>query len=238
MSKKKVFWGVGLILSALYILLSELEVIPLIPFFDVVWVLVGGYFIITGIMERGFFRIFLAAGLLFCKFGKYIPYEGVKNLIPIPVMVSALLLAIGCSMLFKKKPTVYVRNGFCDGGHGTSNVENVADGALVRVHNTFGAVSKYINSTDFRKGEFDNSFGSCNVYFNNAILVSGRAEVDVSNSFGEMNLYFPKTWRIEEHRDCNFGNVTMHGAGSTLPEAPVVVLKADSNFGQINIYFE
>ena len=98
--------------------------------------------------------------------------------------------------------------------------------------------SKYVNSDAFSTASFENAFGSANVYFDNAIIAGGRADVEVENAFGQMNLYFPSTWRLQLNDDATFGSVKVYGGSSLVPDAPLVVMKAETAFGNINIYFQ
>lgn len=78
--------------------------------------------------------------------------------------------------------------------------KNIAGASEVEFEGTakkaFGSVSKYVNSDCFQKAKISNSFGECNVFFNNAILAGSSASIKVENSFGSTNVYLPSTWRI------------------------------------------
>ena len=112
------------------------------------------------------------------------------------------------------------------------------DGRMIHVQNSFSSVSKYVNSDAFSEAFIDNSFGSCNVYFNNAVMANGNAFIKITNSFGDTNLYLPKTWRIEIVRNVTFGDVRIYGSMNADMEAPFLKIQAESSFGGINIYFE
>lgn len=120
----------------------------------------------------------------------------------------------------------------------TSYEENNSDGEKVKVENIFGSVSKYVNSDCFQKAKISNSFGECNVFFNNAILAGSSASIKVENSFGSTNVYLPSTWRIVTRQDTSFGNINIKGQGSTVEGAPTIELTLSSSFGEINIIFD
>ena len=117
-------------------------------------------------------------------------------------------------------------------------VENWEDGRHVTLENVFNATSKYVNSDAFSSADFENVFGSVNVYFNNAIIAGNEAVVNVENVFGQLNLYFPSTWRLQVNKESVFGGVKICGRPCTDPDAPVIYMNAESVFGNITIFFE
>lgn len=116
-------------------------------------------------------------------------------------------------------------------------MENGQDGEYVHVENSFGALSKYVNSDCFREAKISNSFGECNVFFNNTALKGANAIIRTDNSFGSTNIYLPSTWRVEFRQNTAFGNVECKGQGSSDPDAPCVELQISSSFGQTCIIF-
>lgn len=231
MNKKSIFWGLALILVAVYMIVSRLGVFPYVPLFQLLFTVLFAILIVEGIMKFNFFEILIPAAFLICIYDKPLHLESIT---PWPVLIAALLCSIGLSMIFKpirdrkKNKAVFM--------HG--QIDNSNDGSYVQLNNTFGGISKYVNTNYFAKADLKNAFGQCNVYFNNAVMANGKAEITISNSFGEMNLYFPNTWRVHVERKAAFGEVNMHGMGNSDMDAPFVEIHADSSFGEVNIFFE
>lgn len=245
MSKKSILWGIVFVLAGVYLLISQLGIVPQLPFFTVVFTVVFVYTAVQGIFKKSFTATLVSVALLGCVYDEYLNIEAIT---PWPLIIAAVLVGIGLDMIFKnvfhKKDTYKVNVNFCNGsGHNGNctnpgHIENIQDGEVVKVSNSFGAISKYINSGIFKEAKIKNSFGSCNVYFNNAIMKENRAMVKAQNSFGEINLYFPKTWRIEAKQNASFGDIKFHGMASVSPDSPCVYLDAECGFGDINIYSE
>jgi predicted membrane protein len=232
MKKKSVFWGLLLILLAVYLIVSRLGLIPRLPIITIVFTVIFVYMIIQGIIKRNFFMILLPAALIGCMYAE--PWN-ITRITPWPLLIAALLVSIGLTMIFKdsRKKNEWKNVAFSD-SHMDSSKEDSAE----VVCNAFGEINKYVNSSSFSKALIKNTFGQSNLFFNNAIIANNHAMVEVKNSFGEVNLYLPGTWRVDVQRDCAFGEVRIHGNGNADMDAPLVQILADCSFGEINIYFE
>ena len=247
MNKKSILWGIVLVLAGVYLLISQMGLVPQLPFFTVVFTVLFVYTAVQGIFKRSFTMTLVSVALLGCVYEEYLKIEAIT---PWPLIIAALLVGIGLDMIFKnvikkKEPNkvnvnfanVSGHNGNYNGNY-TGHIENIQDGEVVKVSYSFGAISKYINSGIFREAKIKNSFGSTNVYFNNAIMKENQASVKVQNAFGETNLYFPKPWRLETKQSASLGNIEFHGMASVNPDSPCVYIDADCSFGCINIYSE
>lgn len=239
--KKSIIWGLVLILAGVYLLISRMGLIPKLPFFTVVFTILFVYTAVQGLFKKSFTLMFVSVALLGWVYDEYLKIDTIA---PWPLIPAALLVGIGLDLIFKNvfhKKNNQKNMHFTAGHHGNVQgpyIENIPDGEFVNVSNTFGAISKYVNSGVFREAKIKNSFGSCNVYFNNAIMKGTEAQIKVENSFGEINLYFPATWRVSTKQSASFGDIQFHGMASTNPESPCVFIDAESCFGSINVYSE
>jgi predicted membrane protein len=167
--------------------------------------------------------IFLPAALIGCMYAE--PWN-ITRITPWPLLIAALLVSIGLTMIFK------------DSRKKTEWKKVTQEDSSEIMYNLFGEINKYVNDSSFSKAVIKNTFGQSNVYFNNAIIANNHAVVEVDNSFGEVDLYLPGTWRVDVQRECAFGVVQMHGNGNADVDAPLVQILANCSFGEINIYFE
>ena len=224
-------------------MISQMGLVPQLPFFTVVFTVLFVYTAVQGIFKKSFTMTLVSVALLGCVYDEYLKIEAIT---PWPLIIAALLVGIGLDLIFKNvfrkknnyNTNVNFGNACGHNGNYAPHIENIQDGEFVKVSNSFGAISKYINSGIFKEAKIKNSFGSCNVYFNNAIMKENQASVKAQNSFGEINLYFPKTWRIEVKQSSSFGDIKFHGMASVSPDSPCVYLDAECGFGDINIYSE
>lgn len=231
MKKRSIFWGIIFILLAVYLIISRLDLIPKLPVFSILVTLVLVYIMIMGIRQMNFGQILIPLALIGWQYDEYL---GIEELTPWPLLLAAVLVAIGLDMIFRNiRKEKRIEGSVVFSNH----VENGQDGSVININSAFCGNNKYVNSDHFSAANIDTSFGQCNVYFDNAIMDGNHCVINVDNSFGETNLYFPHTWRVNVARDCAFGDVKIHGTGSSDADAPFVQVNADVAFGTLNIYF-
>ena len=233
--KKSVFWGVIIILLAVYVIVSKMMALPDIPVIKIAFTILLAYIIFSGIRKLHFGEIFIPLAIIAWMFDKAL---GIENLTPWPVLIAAVLLSIGFGMIFKKRRFV-VKSGRDISMAAFDNVDiNEADGSTITVKNTFGELSKYVNSNDFTAGEIKNTFGETRVYFNNAVMADGKSTLYIDNTFGDVCVYLPNTWRMELKRNNSFGDILVKGTGNNDMDAPFIKIEANNTFGDISIMFE
>lgn len=231
MKKKDISLALILILIAIYLIVSRLDIMPKIPVFTILFTVLFVYWAIRGFMRGHFFEGVVSLAIVGCINDDLL---GIEAITPWTLMAAAVLVGIALDMIFRKK-NVYSNNAkYSSSGH----IENGVDGECVCIDNSLGEVSKYVNSDRFREAKIDNSFGTCNVFFNNAILGGNTAVIRVDNSFGCTNIYLPSTWRVNVAQDTAFAGIKFSGHGSDAQDAPCVDLKLDCSFGEICVIFE
>lgn len=236
MKKKRIAFALILILIAVYLIVNQLGLIPKIPFFSILFTVLFCYIAIHGLIRLHFFEAMVSLAIVGCINDKLLHIEAIT---PWTLLIAAVMIGIALDMLFKNCLKKKDCCAFENADHfTTSYVENSSDGEKVKVDNSFGSVSKYVNSDCFQKAKISNSFGECNVFFNNAILAGSSASIKVENSFGSTNVYLPSTWRIVTRQDTAFGNINIQGQGSIVEGAPTIELTLNSSFGEINIIFD
>ena len=127
------------------------------------------------------------------------------------------------------------------GGEGVQMVEQEEDEHRFICDVSFGSVSKYIKCTSLQEVVVDNSFGQVAVYFDEAVLDGGRANVSVDNSFGSVKLYVPSNWEVVIKADESFGHVrTFKNEGimvAPMDEENRLYVNADTSFGDVEIHY-
>ena len=236
MRKNNIVGGLALIAVAVLLVANGLGVWPEIPWLQALVSIAFVAFSLRQIWKRHFFWPMISLG---CVAWIWEDYIGIENIAPFPLLLAAGLLGIGLNMMFGKKHRIVTitKNGETMGLN-EARTENWEDGRHVTLENIFNSTSKYVNSDAFSTAEFQNVFGSANVYFNNAVIAGGEAEIELENVFGTLNLYFPSTWRLQVNKEAVFGGVKVYGRPCTNPDAPVIRMNAESVFGNVNIYFE
>ena len=236
--KHNILPGLTLILVAVVMMGSAVGLIPDIPWFKLLVSIMFASWSIKSLFKLDFFGMLFPASIIAWIFEKELMIE---HLAPFPLVVAAILLGVGLNMIFGKKAIVQFNYG--NGKMGAATMDDVRkeewqDGRTVVLENLFNSTSKYVNSASFSSAKLENTFGSANVYFDNATIFNGEATINLENNFGRMNIYLPGKWRATIHQESAFGHVSIHGEPNRDMDAPHVIIKAESNFGELNIFFD
>ena len=234
----RVFWGLGFIAVAIFLVLSQMN---LITASISVWSAVIGILclaiLISGIANRSFGGIFFALGLFWVTFAEVL---GLPQVSFWTVMVIVIFLTIGFNMLFPHK---HRKSGEDCGRHGGSSdytqyqkvKEEESDG-YVECTNTFGELTKYVNTVDFKKGRFENSFGELKVYLDQAQVTGQSVNLEVRNSFGQITLFVPREWKVVQNVNVFLASVDEKSSATGTSEI-TCYLDGSVSFGDIEIIY-
>lgn len=111
------------------------------------------------------------------------------------VLIPAVLVLIGISMLFPRSPIRRSRI------HGSAEDKgNVVDDV-----NVFSGGDKFITAEAFRGGQVTCIFGGSELNFRNASLAPGENILDVTCIFGGCTLFVPEDWTLKVEATAIFG---------------------------------
>lgn len=231
---KNIFWGIVLILCAVFIVVNKLGYFEGIGIFTLLFTVAVAAGLIDSVARRSF------GGILFCLAFLGILYDkqlGIEALTPWPILGVALLGTIGLDMIFKpkKKSCKYEKNFEWNNESYQEIIDEESD-EWVHCEVSFSSTTKYINSTNFKKADLECSFGSLSVYFDNAVLADGKAAVNLEVSFGAMKLYIPKTWKVVMNLDNAFGGCKEYGTCSGSDENTLMI-NGEVSFSGLEIYY-
>ena len=229
MKSSKVFWGIFFILAAVYVVISKFGILPDIGVFSIILTVFFLWLFVEGIRNVNFWEILFSIAFICIIYDEPL---GITALTPWTVLGAAFLGSIGLSLIFGGKKRKWKT---VTGNVGTSSSEQYT-GEEIRCENSFGSAIRYLNSDNFRRAAIENNFGSLSVYFDNAIVQEGSANVSVENNFGETNLYIPKEWKIQNNLDRSFGAIRETGS-SIGTSSTVLYLNGSANFGEIHLHY-
>ncbi len=231
---KKVFWGVLFLLGALALLLGKSGYLEGVGFWTVFFSIILAGILIDGILRVSFGEIlFPLAGLIIIH-DELLHMEAIT---PWPVLGAALLGTIGLHIIFPrrgkwKKIGDYASEGTCQ--YGVEDDERLS-GDKIRYEVSFGSAIKYVSGKDVSRVFLESSFGSLEVYFNDAELKDHEVKVCVDCSFGNMELYVPAEWNLVINVDNSFGGVEESGHGNPNGENTLYV-SGEVSFGHMIIH--
>lgn len=239
MKRKEAFWGLLFILAAVLIILNQFGSFAGISMFDIIAAVILGGIMIRSIMDINFWGILFPAAFICIIFADEL---NITRFTPWPALLTAFLLSMGLSILFRR-PHFFIYHHHNHGhwqkdwDHSfSSNVVNEQDNNSVECSVSFGESIKYIKSDNFEKADIKCSFGEVKVYFDNAQIPSGKADIYLDLSFGDVQLFIPKTWRVVNEVHVFLGDMDEKN-GSISTGFPVVTLHGNISFGDASIIY-
>lgn len=234
-----IIWGVLLLVGAVYLLTKKMGFWEIILGGFSIWSLIATVILviilIEGIQKRSFGQILFPIAFLLCIHSKRLYLDAIT---PWPVLGAAFLGTAGLNMLFpsfkysKKRSHRSPNANYAAHNPVTSETTS---GEYTYFENHFCHGVKYL-SVEISDVRAVSSFGSFELYFNNATLKDHTAHVDVSSSFGEVNLYIPAQWMVVPSIKKTFGD--MHEMGQCNPGSEdVLYIDGDVSFGDIKIHY-
>ena len=235
----KLFWGFGLILAAVALVLDAFGIFT--PFLDQfggvsILAIIGGFlllcFAVSQLISGNIGNIFLPLALIFMIFEKNIAYyygigDANGNIINNWLLfLVAVMLGIGFSILFSG---VRRRRRRRVGKHKWDFKDY--DGT-VRVKGNIGSSVKYIDCDGFKYEEIENDLGACTVFFENVEKYESGGVLSVDNNLGSVVITVPREWNVVVKIDNNLGSVT---APKPNTHGPVLTVTGENNLGSITI---
>lgn len=216
------------ICAAAAVILHALGYLAGVGLWSVVFTIVLIPILVSSLRRRRFFGIFFPLALIAVLFSEPL---GIEALSPWPMLIAALFLSIAFSIMFRKKRNF--KNVFVHFGD-EEKIEYIDDNE-VECRVSFGATTQYIHCTALRKATLDCSFGSIQIFFDNAKLDPNGAVMNMDCSFGGIEMYIPKTWRIQNDITAMLGTAEVKNGGFDTGDGPVVTLRGSVSFGAIEI---
>lgn len=240
MKKTTIFWGLFFILSAAFVILSQLGIIGQFNF----WTLLLSVFllaiIIQSIIHVEFFGILMPLAVIAILYADQL---GIRAITPWPVLGAAFLGSIGFDIIFKdyvcKKYRARFGHHLCGGVHdfnGGEHQEDI-DNDNVNCQVSFAASVKYLHTKNLTSGVFSCSFGSLKVFFDQSELNPNGAVITVDNSFSGMELYIPANWNTTVNIATSMGGVSTKGMPRMDRSLPPLTIKGNCSFGGVDIYY-
>lgn len=257
MKRKRILWGVVVILLGIYILIAQF--IPNLPEISIFRALIAIGLLsitITSIPKMEFFGMLLPLSIILIMFKREISKLcGINshNIGSFTIIAATFLLCIGLNMLLgdlkkknKKKKIekkmgkafTYYSDDIIDGKGvfvDEDSTDNRDSGDVVNYEVAFGSAIKYLDSQNLKRVNLECSFGEMKVYFDKAKVSDGGANINVDVSFGNLVMYIPKEWQVINNMDTTFAGVKENG--TSIATGSKVFLTGDVTFGGTEIFY-
>lgn len=229
---RKIFWGILFILGAIALIIGQMGYLEGIGFWSILLTIGLVGVLVDGIWNKNFWMILFSIAFLIIANDELL---GLEAITPWPVLGAALLGSVGMQILFPQKKNnrhnMIYKNG---GKKGTD--KDVLFGEQIGFANTFGESVKYLDGNEINEVYLENTFGSLNVYFNNALPKNGCAEVSVENVFGSTLLFIPADWKVVMNVNTVFGDVNEKGRNNA-QGTNTIHITGKTVFGEVGIRY-
>lgn len=233
----RIFWGIFFVLGAVLLIVSQLGMMEGIGFFTVMGTLFFVAILLKSLVALEFTGIFFSAAFLVIIYDEQLALEAIT---PWPVLGAALLLSIGCHMLFRRHRCFAYKYEYEHDGSGKEGeydeVIDEKDGETIHFGTSFGSTIKYVNTDDFKRADLHCSFGALAVYFDNAMMQQEKAVINLDVSFAGVELYIPKTWTVVNKVTTSLGAIEEKNR-STPDGLHTVILNGKTSFSGVEITY-
>ncbi len=231
MRKERVFWGLFLVVGAIVLLISKLGYFSDTNIFSLLFTL-----LLVGIIIKSLIRLNFP-GILFPLAFIAIIYDdklGITAITPWTVLIVALLLSIGLSLIFSKRPKKYKMNYKWDGD--IPETINIEDEGHIKLSTSFGSSIKYVNTDKFEYADLECSFGNMKIYFDNATMAKDNAIIKVDVSFAGMQIYVPRGWQVINNTDVSFGALEEKNKREVVITNTLTII-GDISFAGVEVFY-
>ncbi len=233
MKNRNWFWGIFFIVAAVFVIASQIGTFEGISFFSIVSTVALVALAVHSLFKLNYFGIFVPVAFLYMIYWK--PFA-LLFISPWILILAAVLISIGLSILFHRHPKI-IKSSCGGSDHFNQTAENIDDNnPYAKV--SFGTSIKYLHSDSLKSGQFNVSFGSLEVFFDQAQVSPEGAEIYVECSFGELKLYIPKEWKVTDKIHSSLGGVQNDiRIAKPAEDAPQITLVGNVQLGNIEITY-
>lgn len=229
---KKIFWGILYLVAAVAVIVGGLGYFENFSFWSILFTIALIGLFVEGIMNRSFGNILFSLALLAIIYEKQL---GIEAITPWPVLGAAMLGTIGLNNLFPNFKRKHYAGHDKKVSWESADCESL-DTDNVHLEVNFSESVKYLTSKELSIAHLECSFGNMSVYFDNAQLMNGEADVHVECSFGAMNLYVPADWKVVMKVTTSFGGAEEKGHCN--PEGDnTLYIRGEVTFGALEIHY-
>lgn len=239
MKNRKIFTGLLFIFAGLALVVNKMGYLQDINIFSLLITIFLISIIVKSIRDRSIFGILVPLSLITIIFKEYL---GISHLSSWTIIISAVLISTGLSIIFKPnkyriysniKGKKYNINGKFSNGE--SSFDEGKDGKIY-IGATFSENIKYLKSQDIKNIFLDSTFGAIKVYFDNAEMEGDRATVYLKATFSGVELYVPRNWQVIDNTSITFGGLNEKNRSDD-EKVKTLILQGNVTFGGVEIIY-
>lgn len=226
--KDNVFWGILLILAAVYIIINNFGFAADVNIMKLIVAILCVITFFKSIYSVEFGGMLFSLAILAILFDDEL---GITAITPWPVLVAALLGSIGLGMIFGNHGR---RRRGKERIHSGVNESSVSGDEIV-INGIFNGYKKNLSSEDFTRADVSCKFCGMEISFDDVMIQKGSAVVNLELYFSGVEFYIPYSWKVVNNTNCVFGGFDEHRAGKG-EEGPTLIFEGNLRFSGVDIY--
>lgn len=240
----RIFWGVGLIAAAVFLVIDQLHLLPFtIGFWAIFWTVVFVASLITSVINKNLYGAIFSIAFLVIVYAK--PLH-ISALSPWTILLVAILVSAGISLIFRNsfKPTIII-NGKKVNANWSDLINKNFKADDVITDNSFGVdsdnvvisgkmteASRYIHSQNLKTVTIDSSMGDVSVYLDDAKAAGDEVIMNVNTSMCDVNVYIPSDWQVENNMQNSLSDVDIDHSKGT---GTKLILQGRNTMGDLTV---
>ncbi|MDB6261726.1 LiaF-related protein [Lactobacillus amylovorus] len=240
----RIFWGVGLIAAAVFLVIDQLHLLPFtIGFWAIFWTVVFVASLITSVINKNLYGAIFSIAFLVIVYAK--PLH-ISALSPWTILLVAILVSAGISLIFRNsfKPTIII-NGKKVNANWSDLINKNFKADNVITDNSFGVdsdnvvisgkmteASRYIHSQNLKTVTIDSSMGDVSVYLDDAKAAGDEVIMNINASMCDVDVYIPSDWQVENNMQNSLSDVDIDHSKGT---GTKLILQGRNTMGDLTV---
>lgn len=240
----RIFWGVGLIAVAVFLVIDQLHLLPFtIGFWAIFWTVVFVASLITSVINKNLYGAIFSIAFLVIVYAK--PLH-IAALSPWTILLVAILVSAGISLIFRNgfKPTIII-NGKKVNANWSDLINKNFKADNVITDNSFGVdsdnvvisgkmteASRYIHSQNLKTVTIDSSMGDVSVYLDDAKAAGDEVIMNINTSMCDVDVYIPSDWQVENNMQNSLSDVDIDHSKGT---GTKLILQGRNTMGDLTV---
>lgn len=240
----RIFWGVGLIAAAVFLVIDQLHLLPFtIGFWAIFWTVIFVASLITSVINKNLYGAIFSIAFLVIVYAK--PLH-ISALSPWTILLVAILVSAGISLIFRNsfKPTIII-NGKKVNANWSDLINKNFKADNVITDNSFGVdsdnvvisgkmteASRYIHSQNLKTVTIDSSMGDVSVYLDDAKAAGDEVIMNINTSMCDVDVYIPSDWQVENNMQNSLSDVDIDHSKGT---GTKLILQGRNTMGDLTV---
>lgn len=222
---KRIFNGILFILGAGFVIMNQMNYLVDFTLWESILIVLSSIIVLNCVFVKRSFFILIPLSLLAIIFKEPL---GIAAISSWGIIVSAILLAIGLAIIFKKET-------FSCNYKGKDFKKETRDENNIDINVSMGSSVQYIQSEDLESVNISCKFAELNVFFDEANIKNKEVTVNLNITLAGVELYIPKDWEVVNNVSSNLAE--MSEGNRTGKKTKKIILTGYVSLGGLKIIY-